>query len=259
MNDVPFSLSSRPGITLAGLASDTGSGPVGIFLHGFRSNSRGQKAQALAAHAHARGYSWVRFDLAAHGSSEGYFPEQSLSGWLTDALCVARQYAPRPLILVGSSLGAWLAVLVARRASVPVAGLVLLAPAFNFLQRRYENLPPVMQAQWRTQGYLEVPDLYNDSAASYRLGYDLVEDARRHDVLSQPVTLPCPLVILHGAQDPLVPLTVSQEFLAHVGAPEHELLVFPEGDHRLNAAIPELLRAVDRVWQKALVRHKVPT
>ena len=257
VNEVPFSLNSRPHISLVGLASDTGTGPVGLFLHGFRSDSHGQKAKALVAHARLRGYSWVRFDLAAHGGSSGEFEEQNLSGWLTDALCVAHQYAPRPLILVGSSLGAWLAVLMARQAQLPVAGLVLLAPAFNFLQRRYADLPPATQELWRAQGYLSVPDPYDgDPDASYRLRYDLIEDAKRHDIMSSPLSLPCPLVILHGAQDELVPLSVSEEFLAHVVAPEHELLVIPRGDHRLGDAILELLKAVDCVWDKAIARRQ---
>jgi len=257
VNEAPFSLNSRPNVTLAGLASDTGTGPVGLFLHGFRSNSRGHKAVALAAHAHQHNYSWVRFDLAAHGGSGGAFSEQGLSGWLTDALCVAHRYAPRPLILVGSSLGAWLAVLMARRARLRVAGLILLAPAFNFLQRRYEELPAAIQELWRTQGYLSVPDPYGDDpSASYQLRYDLLADARCHDVLSVPVTLTCPLVIFHGARDELVPLSVSEEFLANVTAPEHELFVIPEGDHRLTAAIPEILKAVDRIWEKTILREK---
>jgi len=244
---------------LAGIAADTGTGPVGLFLHGFRSNSRGDKALALAAHARQRNYSWARFDLAAHGESSGQFSDQKLSGWLTDAVCVARRYAPRPLILVGSSLGAWLAVLMAAQVDLHVAGLVLLAPAFNFLQRRYETLPAVTQALWQTQGYLTVPDPYEgDPAASYRLSYDLLADAKRYDVLSSPVTLPCPLIILHGAQDDLVPLFVSEQFLAHVVAPEHELLVIPRGDHRLNGAIPEILMAVDRLWKQVVLREKGP-
>ncbi len=257
MNETAFSLKSRPNVSLAGFASDTGTGPVGLFLHGFRSHAQGQKALALAAHARARGYSWARFDLAGHGRSGGDFEEQSLSGWLTDALCVAQRYAPRPLILVGSSLGAWLAVLMARQSGVKVAGLLLVAPAFNFLQRRYLELPDTIQGLWRAQGYLSVPDPYGAATDHYRIRHDLLEDARRHDVLTEPLTLPCPLVIIHGAADELVPVSVSEEFLAHVSAPEQELRVIPGGDHRLIQAIPELLAAVDRLWARAILDEKV--
>lgn len=258
LNETAFSLKSRPDVSLAGFASDTGSGPVGLFLHGFRSDAHGQKALALAAHARARGYSWVRFDLAAHGLSSGVFEDQSLSGWLADALGVAQKYAPRPLILVGSSLGAWLAVLMARQGAQNVAGLILVAPAFNFLQRRYDELPQAVQDLWRTQGYLLVPDPYAAGTGQYKIRYEVVADARRHDVLTGPLTLPCPLVIIHGAADELVPVSVSEEFLAQVTAPERELRVIPGGDHRLTKAIPEILAAVDRLWARALVDQKVP-
>ncbi len=257
LNETAFSLESRPHVSLAGFESDTGSGPMGLFLHGFRSNAGGQKALALAAHARGKGYSWARFDLAAHGRSSGEFENQNLSGWLTDALCVAHRYAPRPLILVGSSLGAWLAVLMARQSGLKVAGLVLVAPAFNFLQRRYAELPDAVQGLWRAQGYLSVPDPYGAAADHYRIRHDLVEDAQRHDVLSEPIVLPCPLVIIHGAADELVPVSVSEEFLAHVSAPEQELRVIPGGDHRLTEAIPELLAAVDRLWAGAVRDQKM--
>lgn len=258
MNETAFSLTSRPNVLLAGVASDTGAGPVGLFLHGFRSHAEGQKALALAAHARARGYSWVRFDLAGHGLSGGDFEEQSLSDWLADALCVAQQYAPRPLILVGSSLGAWLAVLMARQGGLNVGGLLLIAPAFNFLQRRFHELPEAVQALWRVQGYLSVPDRYSETMNDYRIRYSVLEDAQRHDVLAAPVTLPCPLVIIHGSEDELVPLSVSEEFLAQVSAPEQELRVIPGGDHRLTAAIPELLAALDHLWARADLTGKEP-
>ena len=259
MNEIAFSLKSRPNVLLAGFASDTGVGPVGLFLHGFRSHAQGEKARALAAHAQAQGYSWVRFDLAGHGLSSGDFEEQCLSDWLEDAVCVAQRYAPRPLILVGSSLGAWLAVLMARQAGLKVAGLLLVAPAFNFLQRRFQELPDAVQGLWRAQGYLSVPDPYGVATAHYRIRHDVLLDAQRHDVLMAPVTLPCPLVIIHGAADELVPLSVSEEFMARVSAPERELRVIPGGDHRLTQAIPELLAALDHVWARAVYAQKGST
>lgn len=203
-------------------------------------------------HARRRGYAWARFDLGAHGQSTGLFEEQTLSGWLADVLCVARRYAGRPLILVGSSLGAWLAVLMARMASFPVAGLVLLAPAFNFLQRHYEALPEALRAQWQASGSLPVPDADGSPGATFRLGHRLVEDAFQHDVLSAPVVLPCPLVIFHGTEDALVPLSVSEDFFSRVRAPAKRLRVVPGGDHRLSAALPELLSTVDALWATAV-------
>lgn len=248
MPETAFSLNTRPDITIRGRIADVGHGPVGLFLHGFRSHCGGEKATALAHHAQTHGYSWARFDLAAHGASTGVLWEQTLSGWLEDARSVAALYAPRPLILVGSSLGAWLAVLMARSGHIPVAGLVLLAPGFNFLQRYYASLPQDRRRQWRSEGQLTLPDPYGPAGAVYRLGYRLVEDAAAHDVLSAPVTLPCPLTIIHGDRDEVVPLAVSEAFLDRARAPAQRLTVVAGGDHRLTAAVPRILAEVDALW-----------
>ncbi len=251
MHETSFSLTTRPGVVIHGRALDLGYGPVGLFLHGFRSHCDGEKAQALVAHARARAYSWVRFDLAAHGASSGALEEQTVSGWLEDALAVAERTAPRPLILVGSSLGAWLAVAMARMRRVPVAGLVLLAPAFNFLQRYYASFSEDLRRQWRADGYLALPDLYAPAGTVYRLGHRLIEDADAHDVLSSPITLPCPLTIIHGERDDVVRPSVSEAFLHQVRAPAKRLIVIPGGDHRLTAAIPRILEEVDALWPHA--------
>jgi alpha-beta hydrolase superfamily lysophospholipase len=252
--ETAFSLNTRPDIMIRGRMTDTGYGPIGLFLHGFRSHCVGEKATALTEHAFARGYSWARFDLAAHGASTGALVEQTLSGWLEDALSVAALYAPRPLILVGSSLGAWLAVLMARSRRIPVAGLVLLAPAFNFLQRYYAGLPQGLRQQWRSDGRLTLPDPYGPPGTVYQLGYPLIEDAVAHDVLSVPVALPCPLTMIHGDRDEVVPLAVSEDFLRHVHAPDKRLTVVAGGDHRLTAAIPRVLAEVDALWPVTAVR-----
>ncbi|WP_298139645.1 alpha/beta fold hydrolase [Acidiferrobacter sp.] len=251
MHESAFSLTTRPGVLIRGWMADTGNSPVGLFLHGFRSHCAGEKALALTTHALARGYSWVRFDLAAHGASTGVFAQQTLSGWLEDSLSVARLFAPRPLILVGSSLGAWLAVLMARGSDLPVAGLVLLAPALNFLQRSAASLPHDRLARWQGAGRCLFPDPYGPPGTVYELDYGLVLDAATHDVLSSPVTLPCPLSVIHGDHDELVPLSVSEDFVSRVRAPVKRLTVVPDGDHRLTGAIPLILAEVDALWTSA--------
>ncbi len=232
---------------IAGYLRDTGTGPVGIFVHGFRSDCRGDKATALAQHAAARGYSWVRFDLAGHGESGGRFANESLSTWLANLRALASRFAPRPLVLVGSSLGAWLAVLLAREWQT-VGGLVLVAPAFNFLQRGYASLPPAQRQRWQAEGRMALPDPYGPPGATYELPYGLIEDAARHDVLSAPVALACPVTVLHGSDDELVPVAIGETFFRQLSAPHKELVVVPAGDHRLTGALPEIVSAVDRVW-----------
>lgn len=253
MIEVSFEIASRSHTSLFGYRQDTGSGPVGIFLHGFRSDCSGHKAVALAAHAQQKQRSWVRFDLAGHGRSGGVFEDHCFSDWLEDGLAVASQFPGRPLVLVGSSLGAWIAVRMAQMLPASVKGLVLLAPAFNFLQRCYAQLTATEQAQWRTLGWMRVHDPHAGAGASYVLPYGLIEDAAQHNVLETPLTLTCPLVVVHGDQDEAVPVEVSRAFFAHVDAVSKELVVVAGGDHRLNMATDVMLAAVDRVWEKVMV------
>ena len=237
------------GVEIAGYMRDKGTGPVGIFVHGFRSDCRGQKAAVLADHAAACGYSWVRFDLAGHGESGGRFADERLTSWLHNLRVLAARYGPRPLVLVGSSLGAWLAVLLARERSA-VGGLVLLAPAFNFLQRGYAAMSTSDQQRWRREGRIALPDPYGPPGATYELAYELVADAARHDVLSAPLSLSCPVTIIHGSDDELVPVAIGEQFYQQLSAPHKELVVVPAGDHRLTAALPEITSAVDRVFAR---------
>lgn len=222
-----------------------------MYVHGFRSDCSGAKATALAEYARVRGRSWVRFDLSGHGRSGGAFFDQRLSTWFGDVTAVAARFAPRPLVLVGSSLGGWLAVLVAARSALPVRGLVLLAPAFNFLQRCQMLLPAPVSAQWQRDGELTLADPYGGPGATYRLAYGLIEEAAAFDVLSTAVTLACPVIIIHGAADALVPVAVSEAFMMQVVAPHKELVIVPAGDHRLTTAGPAIRAAVDTLWGPA--------
>lgn len=222
-------------------------GPLGVFLHGFRSNADGTKATALAAHARARGRAWLRIDLSGHGRSDGEFAAFRLSHLLDDVLCVLAAFPQRPVVLVGSSMGAWLSVLAAERCAA-VRALVLLAPGFNFIQEHFGALPADQCAHWERVGRLRFDDPYEGGA--YELDHAILADAAPFDVLNRPVRLSCPVVILHGNADEQVPLSVSRRFLATLNAPEARLQVVPGGDHRLTRAVPQITAEVDRLWPR---------
>lgn len=135
-------------------------------------------------------------------------------------------------------------------ATAQVAGLVLLAPGFNFLQRQFAAMTPAAQAQWQSTGAYRFAS--HDDAGHYELEYAAVTDAARHDVLSQPLELRCPVHILHGDADEIVPLAVSEQFLAQLsppsGGPPPVFTRVPGGDHRLSGAEAAIARAVDAVW-----------
>ena len=227
---------------------------IGVYLHGFRSDSAGHKSLALVRHAHRRGRAWLRFDLSGHGASAGRFGDFRISRALADVeaalAALPTGYAEAPIVLVGSSLGAWLAVLATQRLPARIAGLVLLAPGFNFLQRQFAAMTPAAQAQWQSTGTYRFASHYD--AGYYELEYAAVTDAARHDVLAQSLDLRCPVHVLHGDADEIVPLTVSEQFLAHLpghgDCPPPVFTRIPGGDHRLTGADALIAHAVDAVW-----------
>jgi pimeloyl-ACP methyl ester carboxylesterase len=237
------------GIAVDGYWSDRGSAPVGVFLHGFRSNCDGDKSLGLARHAVVRGYSWLRFNM--HGGSESRmdFSEFRLGRALAEARCVLDWLAPRQVVLAGSSMGGWLAAWLARERPRQVCGLLLIAPAFNFIQEYFGALPEAEKRQWQQCGTRDFVDLY--SGESYRLAFDMLAEARHYDIFQQETFPDRPIAVIHGEYDEVVPLAVSEGFQRWLGGERVALTVVPHGDHRLNNAIPLLCGQLDRVWRKA--------
>jgi pimeloyl-ACP methyl ester carboxylesterase len=242
----PVELASPAGYRLRGYMRD-GEGAVGVFVHGFRSHCGGEKSLALARHAADRGYPWLRVDLGGHGASGGEFSRFRLSALLADLEAVLDFLGERPVVLVGSSMGGWLSALAALRRPEQVAGLLLIAPAFNFIQNRFGALPADMLARWEQQGAWTFDDPYGGDPIA--LEHGIVADAADHDVLEPAPRLACPVRILHGERDEVVPVSVSREFVARARAPSITLTVVPDGDHRLGAAIPLMAAAVDEFFQ----------
>lgn len=230
---------------MSGCRFTSGTDRLGIFVHGFRSDCTGTKSEALARHARDRGYDWLRFDLSGHGRSGGQFRDFRLSS-LLDELEAVLDHVAIPVVLVGSSMGGWLSALAALRRPSQVRALVLIAPAFNFIQLNFGSLPPSELADWRENRWRKFASRYSDDF--YELDYAVLADAQQFDLLSNPQTLSCPVAIIHGEKDEAVPVKVSERFLSGLSCPKKSLTVVPGGDHRLNAAIPLLLDTVDRLW-----------
>jgi len=232
-----------------GLLHDTGSGAVGMFVHGFRSHGSGLKAMATARHAHARGWSWLRFELHAHGAEPTPFAGFRLSRALREVEAAMDLLQPRPAVLVGSSMGGWLAWLAALRRPRRVAGLVLIAPAVRLPEYLLGRLDDAAAREWRARGRHRFADAW--SGDSYELDHAFLADAVALQQMARTATRPdrhrIPVRLLHGACDEVVPVADS---LA-LAAGDFPVEVIPGEGHRLEGATDRIRAALDAVWPES--------
>ena len=225
-----------------------GAPPSVLWLGGFRSDMIGGKAMALAGWATERGRRCVRFDYRGHGASGGAFEDYVVSDWLADAERVYAGFCEPGTIAVGSSMGGWIALLMARRllaAGTPLGGLVLVAPAADFTERlMWPRFSDEMREMILRDGRADVPTDYGDP---YPVTRRLFEDGR--DLLlygEEPIRTGCPVHILQGVEDPDVPYGHVLELVERLAQDDVVLTLIKDGDHRLSrdADIARLLAAV---------------
>ena len=222
-----------------------GTDPGGVFLHGFRSHCDSEKSLGLAHHATTRGRSWLRYNQRHCGQTDDEFAHFTVSQAITDALALI-DTLPRPIVLVGSSLGALIALQTAQRRVESIAGLLLIAPAVRFVERYFLSLPTDEIAGWYDAGKKTFEDDYEEG--SYSLNYAFYEDATHYRDIG-PWKLDCPVSILHGEQDEIIPLEDSVELEQMIDTKEVTLDAIANGDHRLNAFIPRMCSKLDQLWE----------
>ncbi len=240
-----FAISAPDGQLIRGVCRDTGSGPIGVFLHGLLSEADGTKSMHLWNEAVRMNRSWIRFDMRGHGKSDGRFEEFKISRALEDSKLVLSKFSNRPKILVGSSMGGWTAAQVALDAEMKIAGIVILAPAFGFIHQIYDSLNPEEQQSWKESRIkrFESPEMEED----FSLSYDAVIDSRLNNPFTASVQYRHPVHIIHGSLDDVVPVKQSIAFKKHVSS-KVELNVIQDGDHRLTDHIDVITKAVDDLW-----------
>jgi pimeloyl-ACP methyl ester carboxylesterase len=209
-----------------------GKQPQIVWLGGFKSDMGGTQAEALAAWAARQGRAYLRFDYFGHGQSSGNFRDGTITRWRDDALAVLDRLCEGPQILVGSSMGAWLALLAARLRPEKIAGLLLLAPAADFTEALiWARMSPEMRRTVMECGEWLRPSAYGDGP--YPITRALIEDGRRHLILGSPVALSCPVHIVQGMQDPDVPWQHTTRLVDWL-AGNVVLTLIKNGDHRLS-------------------------
>ena len=205
----------------------------------------GAKATFLDAFCAARGLGYVRFDYSGHGQSSGRFEDGTIGRWSADAIAIIDQVADGPLILVGSSMGGWIMLLAALARPDRVAGLVGLAPAPDFTEALIWNrLTDEERDRLMRTGRLEMPSDYSDEPTI--ITRTLIEEGRRHLLLSAPIGIRCPVRLLHGMADPDVPHQLSLELAERLVSSDVRVTLIKDGDHRLSRdeELDRLLAAV---------------
>ncbi len=209
-----------------------------VWLGGFRSDMESGKAQALDAFCAAQGRACLRFDYSGHGISGGDFEDGSIGRWLEESLAMVRAFAPPRAVFVGSSMGGWIALLLARALeqageTARLAGLVLIAPAVDFTESLlWPRLPPEGRAAIERDGRWEHPSAYSPQPSVYTR--KLIEDGRRHLLMGGIVRSYAPLRILQGMQDPDVPWRHAMTLVEHMPLDPVTLTLVRDGDHRLS-------------------------
>ncbi len=225
-----------------------GRGPTILWLGGFRSEMSGTKAQALADWAAASGRDFLRFDYFGHGVSGGAFEAGTITRWRADALAVIDNLTEGPLVLVGSSMGGWLACLSALARPERVKALVLIAPAADFTERLLApSLPAEGRAAIERDGVWRRPSLYDP--AGYPITRALLEDGARWSILPGPISITAPARFLQGGADPDVPWRHALELAMALESEDVVFTLIRDGDHRLSreSDLARLIASVEEV------------
>jgi pimeloyl-ACP methyl ester carboxylesterase len=224
-------LARYDGETIAYLKQD-GEAPGVVWLGGLKSDMLGTKAEALATWASAVGRAFMRFDYFGHGQSSGDFRDGTISRWREDSLEVLDGLCPGPQILVGSSMGGWIALLAALARPEKVKGLLLLAPAPDFTEAlMWAEMEDSIRREIMETGEWLRPSEYDEEP--YPITRNLIEDGRRNLLLDGPIKLSCPVRIIQGMNDPDVPWSHAMKLMDCIeGNPTITLV--KEGDHRLS-------------------------
>jgi pimeloyl-ACP methyl ester carboxylesterase len=218
-----------------------GDGPGVVFLGGFRSDKEGTKAIDLETWAKEQGRAFLRFDYSGHGASSGDFLDGSIGDWADDAEAVIRGLTTGKQILVGSSMGGWISLLLARRMPERIAGLVTIAAAPDFTEDGYwANFDEAQREALDQDGQIALPSDYSDEP--YIITQHLIEEGRKQLVLRKPLTLPFPVRFLQGTEDAAVSTETATRLLNHTKSVDMRLTLVKGADHRFSD--PECLAMI---------------
>ncbi|WP_375332456.1 MULTISPECIES: alpha/beta hydrolase [unclassified Candidatus Tisiphia] len=206
--------------------------PLVIFLHGLMSGMNGKKAIFLENYCKKRDYNFITFDNFGHGESSGRFLDETIGSWLTGVELVLNKLVVQPAIIIGSSIGGWLAILAAIKFPSKVCGLVCIAPALDFTETIWQNLTEMQKTQMQQQKYLEVGG--RNCNDKYPISYQLILEARNHLLLNaNSIKLKGAIHLIHGMLDEDVPYTISNNLVEKITSDMVVVKLIKDGVHTL--------------------------
>lgn len=226
----------------------TGLGPGVVFLGGFNSTKNGLKATHLEEWAKSQGRAYLRFDYSGHGASPGHVEDGTIGRWAEDAAAIIDGLTSGPQVIVGSSMGGWIACLLARKSPQRFAGLVTIAAAPDFTEDRYwAGFAPEERQALESEGYVMVQSPYD--AAPYKITKTLIEEGRTQRVLTRPLLFPFPTRLLHGSDDEAIPLSTAHRLFEHATGKDIRLTVVKGADHRFStpACLELITQTIDEI------------
>lgn len=207
--------------------------PCVIFFGGFKSDMTGTKATALEELCKKNGQRFIRFDYSGHGKSSGRFEDGTIGEWKQDALAIIDKLGAEKNILVGSSMGAWVALLCALERKEKTSAFVGIASAPDFTENLIWNkLNDEQKTQLRSDGVYHAPSCYGDDP--YPITLKLIEEARNHLLLSKTIDLNIPIRLIHGTKDQDVPYATSKTLADRITGKDKKITLIEGGDHRLS-------------------------
>jgi pimeloyl-ACP methyl ester carboxylesterase len=245
----PTAYFERQGGARIAYAHTPGRSPTVVFLCGYASDMSGTKARFLEARCRARGQAYLRFDYQGHGESSGDFVDGGVGLWSEDARLLVEGVTQGPLVLVGSSMGAWIMLIVALALKDRVAALLGIASAPDFSE---DLILPALDAPQTDalarEGAVQLASRYSDDP--HTLSRHFLEDGRRHLLLRSPIELRCPVRLLHGLEDPDVPWQTAVRLARALESQDVMMTLIKGGGHRLSE--PHELEIIDRALRSLI-------
>ena len=251
MTTKPPEFLQRPDGATVAYNKVAGSQPGVVFLHGLMSDRDGTKALALAEHCARKVQACIRFDMFGHGASSGRFEDGSVSRWVEDTTAIIDHLTEGPQILVGSSMGGWVMVRAALTRPERVAGLIGIASSPDFTEDlMWAGFSIAERNQLETKGVVNVQSDYEERP--YPITRHLIEDGRRNLVLRGPISILCPVRLIHGQKDTAVPWDTSVRLAEQITSNDVNILLVKDGDHRLSEAedLDRLCVALDEITRR---------